>query len=112
MAIPEGYKANFNTMVQAADDGMLALVECTRKADGEKIYVICAVNYNPDEKEGYELIPVAKLFDGNPYEEVIPPGHNDVVRFEEDNDGLIRSAVSGEVRGEGAALQPTDDPAP
>lgn len=35
-----------------------------------KVYVVCAVNF--DGKE-YEMIPVAKMFDGNPYEEVEPP---------------------------------------
>lgn len=129
MAIPEGHKANFHTMQQAAEHEQLALMECTRKADGEKIYVICAVNWYPGAKEEYEFIPLAKLFDGNPYDEVLPPGMEDAVEIEKDSlveltpgveykrspidggNGSGRSGPSDEVREEGESLQPTDDPA-
>ncbi len=74
MAIPKGHKANFETMKQASDAGMLALIECTNKSDGEKAYVICCVNWHPEEDEEYDFVPIAKLFDGNPYDEISPPG--------------------------------------
>jgi len=68
--IPEGYKNNFETLKRAADHGDLCLMECRSTATGEPVMVICAVNRVRDE---YAFVPIAKLFDGNPYEEVLPP---------------------------------------
>ncbi len=85
MAIPKGHKANFETMKQASDAGMLALIECTNKSDGEKAYVICCVNWHPEEDEEYEFVPIAKLFDGNPYDEILPVGAEDAVSLNNDD---------------------------
>lgn len=70
MAIPEGHKANFNTLLRAAEDGALMLVECTSAVTGAQIFTVCAV-----ERDGadYVFVPLAKMFDGNPYEELNPP---------------------------------------
>lgn len=70
MAIPKGYRANFNTLLRAAKNGDLALVECEDKKTRKKVYTLCAVGR--DDKE-YVMAPVAKLFDGDPYEELNPP---------------------------------------
>lgn len=70
MAIAKGYKANFHTLNQAFLDGRVCLMECTDKITKAKVNVICAVN----EVEGeYEMVPFAKLFEGNPYDELDPP---------------------------------------
>jgi hypothetical protein len=72
MAIPEGYRANFETLLKVAKNEDLALVECTNKTTGKPAYVIAAVNgVGPDNK--MELVPLAQLFDGSPYEMLIPP---------------------------------------
>jgi hypothetical protein len=72
MSIPGGHKLNFNTMLRAAQDGQLALMECTDQ-QGQPAYVVCMVN-PPDEEHGeIEMVPVARLFNGNPYDEVNPP---------------------------------------
>lgn len=68
--IAEGYKTNFETLQRAADDGNLALMECQDKATGKPVIVICAVNFNGEE---YEMVPLSKMFDGNPYDELNPP---------------------------------------
>jgi len=70
MPISKGYKQNFSILRDAAKCNDLALVECTDKATGNKVYVVCAVNYDGVE---YEMVPIAKMFDGNPYDEVEPP---------------------------------------
>ncbi len=68
--ITDGYKANFNTLQRAAEAGDIALMECTDTATGKPVMVICAT-----QKRGEEIafVPLAKLFDGNPYDELDPP---------------------------------------
>lgn len=68
--IGEGYKANFESLQRAFQQEDAALVECTDAETGKPAYVICAVNYIDGE---YELVPFARMFDGNPYEGLIPP---------------------------------------
>jgi hypothetical protein len=70
MAIQKGDKKNFETILKAAKKGDLALLECQDADSGEARSVICAVNRNG---EGFEFVPLAKLFAGNPYDEVTPP---------------------------------------
>jgi hypothetical protein len=67
--ISKGHKNNFDTLKQAAANGDLALMECHCSSTGKPVTVICAVNRIRNE---FEFVPVARLFDGNPYEEVIP----------------------------------------
>lgn len=74
MAIPNAVRANFNTMLQAAKDGRLALMECTRKDNGEPVDVIVAVS-DSDDGEGYDLIPFGYVpRDHVIYDLVDPPG--------------------------------------
>ena len=71
MAISNALKKNFQTVGRAAREQCLTLMECTDKATGKPVYVLCAVNADPDGL--YSMIPLAKMFDGNPYDEVDPP---------------------------------------
>jgi len=72
--LKRGEKANFKTVQKAAKAGQLALLECTDAKTGNRVPVIVAVNVTrqPDE-EAYEFIPLARMFTGNPYDEVLPP---------------------------------------
>lgn len=70
MAISEGYKHNFQMISLAGKNEDLCIMECTDKATGKPVIVLCAAQI---EDEMVEMIPLAKLFDGNPYEEVLPP---------------------------------------
>jgi hypothetical protein len=70
MAIAAGYKANFQTLNQAFKAGHVCLMECTDKGTKNKVMAICAVQMVGEE---YEMVPFAKMFDGNPYEEIDPP---------------------------------------
>ncbi len=68
--IPEGHKKNLQTIKRAAGDGRLVLIECTDAKTGQPVITLGAVS---DDKDGYAFVPLAKLFDGNPYEELMPP---------------------------------------
>ena len=70
MAIGKGDKQNFETLIKAAKHDDLALLECQDITTGENRSVLCAVNRSQD---GFEFIPLAKLFAANPYEELRPP---------------------------------------
>ena len=81
MAIPDGYRINFETLVRAARHGDLALVECTSKKTGKPVYVITAVNTPEatrvakmeEPNKDYEFVPLAQLFDDSPYDVLDPP---------------------------------------
>ena len=64
--IPEGHQKNLNTIVRAAKNGHLVLIECTDVKTGQPVFTLGAY-------DGQALIPLAKMFDSNPYEELIPP---------------------------------------
>ena len=66
------YQANFETLQRAFDNEDVCLVACTDAVTGKLVPTICMVNVHPEDGE-IELVPVAKMFTGNPYEEVIPP---------------------------------------
>ena len=46
MAIPDYLRTNFQTLLRAAGDGNLALMECQDAQSGEPRFVICAVGRN------------------------------------------------------------------
>ena len=68
--ITKGYRANFETLERAFKNKAVALMECTDAVTGKPVIAICAVNTVNGE---YEFSPLAKMFDGNPYEELNPP---------------------------------------
>ena len=71
MSLPIGHKQNFNTLRRAFLDGQAALMECQLAATGEAVAVICAANGLPDG--GADFVPVAMMFQDNPYTTVTPP---------------------------------------
>ena len=70
MTIEKGHIKNLETLERASADENLALMECTDAITGLPVIAICAVSYINGE---YSAIPLAKMFDGNPYEELVPP---------------------------------------
>jgi hypothetical protein len=70
MAIPEPFRRNFDTLLRAAEQGDLALLECTDAATVHPRYVICAVGFDGSE---YLVTPLGHLHEGNPYEAYVPP---------------------------------------
>ena len=70
MAIPEQARANFNTLLRAAENGDLALLECADAATGAPRYVIVAV----ERLDGSFLVtPFGHLAEADPYDAYIPP---------------------------------------
>jgi hypothetical protein len=69
MSIPDHVRANFLTLLRAAADGNLGLMECSDAATGEPRYVVCAIG------DGTEFLftPFGHLADGNPYDAYVPP---------------------------------------
>lgn len=70
MTIAKGHKANFETLKKAFAEGSVCLISCADANTGKTVIALCAVNF--DGKE-YQMVPLAKMFDGNPYEELLPP---------------------------------------
>ena len=70
MSIPDYISANFQSLLRAAADGNLALIECTDAVTAEPRYVICGVG-----RDGTDLLltPFGHLADGNPYTAYVPP---------------------------------------
>jgi len=70
MSIKKEYKINFDTLKKACANGDLALLECTDVITGKPVIAICAVGR---ENDSYVFSPIAKMFDGNPSEELVSP---------------------------------------
>lgn len=69
MTIPDPYRRNFETLLRAARDGNLALMECTDALTGVPRYVLCAVGRDNGE---YVMTPFGHLHDSNPYDAYLP----------------------------------------
>jgi Family of unknown function (DUF6117) len=70
MALQEGDKANFQTLLRAAKAGNLTLVESKDAETGEYRAVLAAVAF--DGKE-YNITPFGHLCTGNPFEQYVDP---------------------------------------
>ncbi len=70
MAIPDYARSNFETLVEAAKAGDLALMECTEVGSGETRYVLCAVGRDEGD---YVMTPFGHLAPGNPCDAYVPP---------------------------------------
>lgn len=60
MSISQKHKDTFNTLVDAAHDGALCLLECKDSVTGEVISALCLGYENKDGS--YEVVPVGQLF--------------------------------------------------
>jgi len=78
MSIPSHARTNFQTLLRAAADGNLALMECLDAQSGSPRYVICAVGRDGAD---YVFTPFGHLADGNPYDAYLPPGLDNPAGF-------------------------------
>jgi hypothetical protein len=69
--INPGNRKNLDTINAAARDGNLCLMLCHWKDSGKPVDVLCAVNRQENSDSAF--VPLATLFDGNPYELLLPP---------------------------------------
>lgn len=70
MALKPGDKTNFETLLQAAKNGDLALIESADAETGEYRAVLCAVGWQDGE---YIMTPFGHLCTGNPWEQYKDP---------------------------------------
>lgn len=70
--LSDAYITNFKTIERACHNQDLCLVSCRNRTTGKPVAVVAAMQRLGDSEE-IELVPLAKLFDGNPYDEVEPP---------------------------------------
>ena len=73
MALRQADKDNFDTLCRAVRAGDIVLVDCTEIATGRSVSVVAATSRAPRRKK-IDIVPLARLFDGNPYEQLCPPG--------------------------------------
>jgi hypothetical protein len=78
MSIPDHARANFETLLRAAGNGNLALMECADATSGQPRYVLCAVGGDGTD---YVFTPFGHLADGNPYDAYLPPDPDDPSGF-------------------------------
>ncbi|MEQ8285730.1 MULTISPECIES: DUF6117 family protein [Rhodospirillales] len=69
--IPDYVSANFQTLLRAAENGDLALMECTDIHSEAPRYIIAAVQRG--DKKDCDSTPFGHLAEGNPFEAYRPP---------------------------------------
>ena len=71
----EALKENFDTLLQASENGQVCLVDCIDKRTNEHVPVICIISKNDNavDENDIEMLPFAVMFTENPYEFLIPP---------------------------------------
>ena len=75
MPIGNSYVHNFETLKRAFRHGTVALLDCQDRRTGNPVVVVAAVSPHGDGT--VEMVPLARMFDGNPYEELDPPNPDD-----------------------------------
>lgn len=70
MKIEEHHKANFNTLLRAANDGNLALLDVLDTQTGKPARALCAVEH---DGKSYTFVPLATMIEDDPYERYAPP---------------------------------------
>ena len=78
MSIPSHARRNFQTLLRAAGEGNLALMECLDAVTGNPRYVICAVGRDGGDRV---FTPFGHLADGNPCDAYLPPDPDDPEGF-------------------------------
>lgn len=64
--IPKAHKSNFQTILNAASNGDLALVSAIRKHDQQQVFLVCAMSRNSDRT--ITPVPLAEMVNGDPFE--------------------------------------------
>jgi len=86
----DGDKANFQTLLEAAQNGDLALLDVRRRADQKPVAAVTAVGR--DEEGNFVFSPLAIMVEGNPYELFDPPTQGGGYETEE----ILKEGITGE----------------
>jgi hypothetical protein len=70
MSISEHDHKNFQTLLNASHNNDLCIVECKDKDTGLPVIAVCAAINKGDM---IEFVPLARMFEKNPYEFLLPP---------------------------------------
>lgn len=70
MSIPDHIQTNFDTLLRAASNGHLALMECQDALTGAPRFVLCAVGR---DGEAFLFTPFGHLAEDDPYQAYSPP---------------------------------------
>lgn len=70
-SISKKAKYTFDNIIEAGKEHRLCLAACDDRKTGRKAYVLCETYV---ENGVTHFNPVARLFNGNPHNEVTPPG--------------------------------------
>jgi hypothetical protein len=73
--ITKAAEASFETLRRAIIGGDACLMVCKDREHGGPVIAICAVNTfsGHGNSQEFELVPIAKMFTGNPYVELLTP---------------------------------------
>ena len=73
--ITKAAEASFETLRKAIIDGDACLMVCRDREHGSPVIAICAVNTfsGRGDSQEFEFVPIAKMFTGNPYVELVTP---------------------------------------
>ncbi|CAK7260931.1 MULTISPECIES: DUF6117 family protein [unclassified Shinella] len=104
MAIPEYVRVNFRTLLRAAQDGNLALMECLDARTDETRFVLCAVGRDDGD---YVFTPFGHLAGGNPYDAYLPPDPGNAGRFLSGSDANAVETSTAADNKEGGHGNPT-----
>ena len=73
--ITKADEASFETLRRAIIGGDACLMVCKDREHGSPVIAICAIKTfsGHGDTQEFEFVPVAKMFTGNPYEELVTP---------------------------------------
>lgn len=66
-------KTNINTIMDAFKHDRVVFVDCIDLRTEQHTAVLCVVNPSQHHDDKLELVPLAQVFNGNPYEYLISP---------------------------------------
>ena len=75
MALAKGHRTNLETITRAAKNADLAVLECQDRLTRAPVPVLVAIHQ--DDEGQFVFTPLARMFIGNPYEELLGPGEED-----------------------------------
>ena len=75
MALAKGHRKNLDTIIRAATARDLAVLECQDRLTRAPVPVLVAIHQ--DDEGQFVFTPLARMFMGNPYEELIGPAEED-----------------------------------
>jgi len=92
-------KANFSTLLKAASDDNLALLDVRRRSDGKSVAAIVAVGWDNDTQE-HVFTPLATMIEGDPYKLFDPPKSDEDGYHEEEHEiwGKVQQQRTGGAR--------------